>query len=159
VGNTVFFETIIQTKGSSYIILIIIIILSVLLLIGLLIGIIHAVKNTSIAINDNNVIIKSFLYGRKIPIQDIKINETRMINLNQESEFNISVRTNGIGLPNFYSGWMRLKNGQKALVFLTDREKVLLMPVNDFIILFSMERGEEFIKRLPLTQNPRQPSD
>jgi len=146
--NTIFFETITQYKGLQHLIPIILLILIIILVIVLIIGIIHAVKYTSIAIKDNEVIIKSFLYGRKIPIKDIQINETRIINLNQESDYNISFRTNGISLTNFHSGWMKLRNGQKALVFLTNKDSVLLMPVKDFNVLFSMERGEEFIKKL-----------
>ena len=105
-------------------------------------------KNTSISINEKDIVIKSFLYGRKISINDVLLNEFRTINLKQNNEFNARIRTNGIGLPNFLSGWTRLNNGQKALVFLTNRENVLLMPTKDFILLFSMENSEEFITKL-----------
>jgi len=119
-----------------------------MVLIGLIIGFIFSMKHTSISIKNNEVIIKTFLYGRTIPISEILINEIRTINLNQNNDYNISIRTNGIGLPNLYLGWMKLKNGKKALVYLTDKENVLLMPTKDFIILFSMQRTEEFIKKI-----------
>jgi hypothetical protein len=114
----------------------------------LMFGVIFSSKNTSISIKDNEVVINSFLYGRKIPIENISINEIQTINLNQDEEYVIAARTNGTSLPNFKSGWMRLKNGEKALVFLTDIENVLLMPTKDFVVLFSMERTEEFINKL-----------
>ncbi|MCL2185685.1 MAG: PH domain-containing protein [Treponema sp.] len=146
--NTIFYENITQYKGFQHFIPIVLLVIIIIFIVVLIIGIIHAVKYTSIAIKDNEVIIKSFLYGRKIPIKDIQINETRTINLNQESDYNISFRTNGISLTNFHSGWMKLRNGQKALVFLTNKENVLFMPVKDFIVLFSMEKVEEFIRKL-----------
>ena len=149
--NVIFFETITQPKSILSIVPIVIL---MLVLFGLFIGIISAIKNTSISINEKEVVIKSFLYGRRIPISDILLDEIQTINLKQNNEFNVRRRTNGIGLPNFLSGWVRLNNGQRALAFLTNRENVLLMPTKDFILLFSMERTEEFIMKLKSTTSP-----
>jgi len=146
--NILFFETMTQPKGFINNLPIIIFIILIIILIGLIIGFIFSMKHTNILLKNNEVEIKTFLYGRKIPIDDILINEVQIINLNQNSEYNVSIRTNGIGLPNFHLGWMKLKNGKKALVFLTNRENVLLMPTKDFVVLFSMQRTEEFIKKL-----------
>ena len=143
--NAVFFETITQPKNFISLIPFLILIL---LLLGLIIGIAFSIRHTNISIKDNEIIIKSFLYGRKIPVEDVLINEIQTINLKQNDEYNISIRTNGIGLPNFHFGWMRLKNGQKALVFLTNKENVLLMPTKDFVVLFSMEKTEEFKQKI-----------
>ena len=143
--NVIFIDTITQPKSILSLIPILII---MLVLLGLFIGIIFAIKNTSISINEKDIVIKSFLYGRKISINDVLLNEVQSINLKQNDEYNVILRTNGIGLPNFLSGWMRLKNGKKALVFLTNRENVLLMPTKDFIVLFSMEKTEEIITKL-----------
>ena len=144
-NNTVFFETITQPRGFLGLLPIVIIIL---ILLGLMVGIVFSMKLTSISMTDREIVIKSFLYGRKIPIEDVLINEIQTINLRQNNDYNISIRTNGIGLPNFHSGWMRLKNGKRALVFLTNRENVLLVPTKDFVVLFSMERTEEFIDKI-----------
>jgi len=143
--NVTFFETITQPRSVLSIVPILII---MLVLFGLFIGIIFAIKNTSISISGKDIVISSFLYGRKIPISDVLLSQAQTINLIQNNDFNVRIRTNGIGLPNFLSGWMRLNNGQRALAFLTNRENVLLLPTADFVLLFSMERTEEFIKKL-----------
>jgi len=143
--NVAFFETITQPRSVLSIVPILII---MLVLFGLFIGIIFAIKNTSISISGKDIVISSFLYGRKIPISDVLLSQAQTINLIQNNDFNVRIRTNGIGLPNFLSGWMRLNNGQRALAFLTNRENVLLLPTADFVLLFSMERTEEFIKKL-----------
>jgi hypothetical protein len=150
-GNILFLETITQPKGNVYVfpvIVIIFIFIVMLVITWLMVGTIFSSKNTSISIKDGEVVINSFLYGRKIPIENILVNEIQAINLNQNEEYNISVRTNGTSMPNFKSGWMRLKNGKKALVFLTNVENALLMPTKDFVLLFSMERTNEFINKL-----------
>jgi hypothetical protein len=149
--NITFFEVIPQPKGNIFafpIIMIIFVFIVMLFITWLMVGTIFTTKNTSISIKDGEVIINSFLYGRKITIENILINEIKTINLNQDKEYSISVKTNGISLPNYKFGWMRLKNGKKALVYLTNEEKVLLMPTKDFIILFSMEKTEEFINKI-----------
>jgi integrase len=140
--NIIFYETITQPKGflSFLPILILLLILS-----GLFVGIIFSIKYSSISIKDNEIIIKTLFYGRKIPVSDILKNEIKKINLFENKEYNISLRINGIGLPNFYSGWMKLNNGKKALVCLTNKENVLLIPTNDYVVLFSMENSEKFI--------------
>ena len=129
--NVIFFEIITQPKILLNIISFIIILLVIF------IGIIFVIKNTSISINEKYIIIKSFPYGKIISMNDVILNETKEINLKQIKDFNVRIRTKGISIPNFLSGWMRLYNGQKALVYLTNREKALLIPTNDFIILFS----------------------
>jgi len=143
--EALFFETITQPRT---ILSIVPILITMLVLFGLFIGIIFAIKTTSISISENDIVIRSFIYGRRIPISDVLLNEVQTMNLKQNNDFNVKVRTNGIGLPNFLSGWVRLNNGKRALVFLTNRENVLFMPTKDFILLFSMERTEEFIAKL-----------
>jgi len=76
------------------------------------------------------------------------VNEIKTVNLNENREYHISLRKNGIGLPKFLSGWMKLSNGNKALVYLTDRNNVLVIPTKDYVLMFSMEKGNEFIEKI-----------
>jgi hypothetical protein len=134
----------IQPKGSVYIVPVITI-LFLLGFIAVMIGATVSLKRTNILIGNREIIIHSFPYGKKIPVENILVNEIKAINLNDDKEYGIMLRTNGISLPNFRSGWMKLKNGKKALAFVTGKEKVLLMPTKDYVVLFSMEKIEEFI--------------
>jgi hypothetical protein len=145
--NVIFFDTITRPKGSVYGLPIVLIILFILLL-GLAIGIVCAIKYSSIAIKDGLLVIRSFPYGRKIPIASILTDEVGAINIRQNTDYAISIRTNGIGLPNFHAGWMKLNNGKKALVFLTDKENVVLLPTKDFVVLFSTAKAHEFVDKM-----------
>jgi hypothetical protein len=73
------------------------------------------------------------------------LNEIQTINLNKNNGYKISHKMNGTSLPNFHLGWMKLKNDNKALFFITNKENVVLIPTKDFVILFSMEKTEDFI--------------
>ncbi|MDR1126923.1 MAG: hypothetical protein LBL06_02220, partial [Treponema sp.] len=84
-------------------------------LVGAFIGIVYSSKKPSVDIGNGVLTIKSLFYGKSIPIEEININSIRQLNLNNDKDYNIKIRTNGIGLPNYHVGWMILNNGNKAL--------------------------------------------
>jgi hypothetical protein len=149
--NILYFNTLIQPKegiGFISILMIGIMLIIIIPLIILTFGIINSMKNTTINLSENELIIKSMFYGRKIPLENIIINGIKKINLEENTEYNISIRTNGISIPSFKSGWMRLKNGEKALTFITDKNSVVLIPTKDYLLLFSMNNIDEFINKI-----------
>ena len=149
--NILYFNTLIQPKegiGFISILMIGIMLIIIIPLIILAFGIINSMKNTTINLSENELIIKSMFYGRKIPLENIIINGIKKINLEENTEYNISIRANGISIPSFKSGWMRLKNGEKALTFITDKNNVVLIPTKDYLLLFSMNNIDEFINKI-----------
>jgi len=149
--NIVYFNTLIQPKegiGFISIFTIGIMLIVIIPLIILIFGIINSMKNTTISLSENELIIKSIFYGRKVPLENIIVDEIKKINLEENTEYDISFRTNGISIPGFKSGWMRLKNGKKALSFITDKNNVVLIPVKDYLLLFSMDNIDEFIYKI-----------
>jgi hypothetical protein len=148
--NVLFFETMSQPKGNN-IVAIIFMIIVIVLSIGLMAlfpAIFYSMKNTTLSLTNKEIIIKSIMYGKKIPLENILINEIKKINMDVDKDYNLSIRTNGIGLPNYKSGWMRLNNGKKALVHITDKNNVILIPTKDYFVLFSMENIEAFINKI-----------
>jgi hypothetical protein len=102
------------------------------------IGIIYMSK-PSVTVDDEFLIIKSLFYGKSIPIGEINVKGVKQLNLKNDSNYDIKYRTNGIGMPNYYVGWMILNNGNKALVYLTDKTTVVLIPANDYDVLISTD--------------------
>ena len=124
---------IIAPKFISYIIPI----LLMLLLVVPIILILYYMQHTTITISKDFLTIKTLFYGKKISIRQIKINELRNLNLYNNDGYNIKRKVKGIRLPSYYAGWMTLNNGNKALVHVTDKKNVLLIPTNEYDILFS----------------------
>jgi len=63
------------------------------------------------------------------------------------------VRTRGTGLPGYSAGWFRLRNGEKALCFLTDRSRLAYVPTRAgfsvlLSVLLSVERPDAFLAAL-----------
>jgi hypothetical protein len=64
-------------------------------------------------------------------------------------------RTNGVGLPNYRGGWFRLANGSKALVFLTDDSRSVLVPTDEgYTLLASPEDPDGLIAALAARNSP-----
>jgi hypothetical protein len=105
------------------------------------VGIVYSMKSTKICVGDGFLTVKSLFYGRKIPFGDIDLSGVKSLNLREErdKDYRVTLRTNGIGLPGYLVGWMKLHNGHKALVYMTDRTKVALIPTKEFDVMISTE--------------------
>ncbi len=88
-------------------------------------------------------------WGRAIPFSSLDGANARVIDLDQEPDYIPKRRTLGTGLPGYASGWFRLRNGDKALVYLTRRDPVVHMPTSEgYALLLSIEQPEKFLEAL-----------
>jgi hypothetical protein len=146
--NAVYFNTLIQPKDGLFFIAITLIGIVLVLAVLFALIIFGIPKGTALTLTENELIIKSPFYGRKIPIENIIIDGIKPVNLNENQEYAISLKTNGIGMPGLQAGWMRLKNGERALTFVTDKNNVVLIPTKEYLLLFSMNNIDEFIAKV-----------
>jgi hypothetical protein len=55
----------------------------------------------------------------------------------------------GTGLPGYQAGWFRLRNGDRALLYLTDRSKAVYVPTTEgYGVLLSPAEPEQFLAAL-----------
>ena len=88
-------------------------------------------------------------WGREIPLRLLDASKAQILDLNADKEFFPKRRTFGTGLPGYSSGWLRLRNGDKALLYLTSRSEVVYIPTFDgYLVLLSIEEPERFIAAL-----------
>jgi len=89
------------------------------------------------------------LYGREIPAAQLRGAGARVVNLDREPDLRPKSRRFGTGLPGYGAGWFRLANGEKALIYLTDRSRAVYVPTSgDYALLLSVERPDEFVEQL-----------
>jgi hypothetical protein len=101
----------------------------------------------SVAVDENALSLKAPFYGRSIDLSRIRFDEARVVNLDSSSIVRPTRRTNGIGLPGLGIGWFKLANGEKALVALSSRDRVVYVPTDEgYSLLFSLERPEAFLE-------------
>ena len=89
------------------------------------------------------------MYGRTIPVRSLHLSESRNLDLSRDKEFAPTLRTNGAGLPGYLAGWFRLQNGEKSLLFVTDRSRLFYCPTGDgYSVMLSVADAEGLRKAL-----------
>jgi hypothetical protein len=100
-------------------------------------------------VSDGGLRVRGDMYGRLIPGADLQVGRARALDLGAEPGYAPEIRTNGIGLPNYQSGWFRLANGSTALLFVTDWSRAVLVPTTeDFDLLVSPADPQAFLAAL-----------
>jgi hypothetical protein len=87
------------------------------------------------------------LFGRTIPRADLLPEGGRHVSIPEQPELKPILRTFGSGLVGYCEGWFRLRNWEKALIFLTDRTRVVDLPTRKgYRILLSVPDPERFLR-------------
>ena len=106
----------------------------------------YSTKNIKFEINSEGLKIRGAVYGRFIEKTSLIKEEARLIDLNTVEKYQPGRKMNGTSLPGYNEGWFRLKNGEKALLFVTDRKKVIYIPTKEnYSLMFSSSKPEEFL--------------
>ena len=89
------------------------------------------------------------LYGRVVPRRDIRVDGARRVDLAREAGLQPKWRRIGTALPGYQAGWFRLRNGEKALLYLTDRTRAVYIPTTaGYSVLLSPADPDAFLSRL-----------
>ena len=106
---------------------------------------------TKFSLENNSLHIKGTLYGKTIARETLDIENAEVIDWSQDThkDYRPIIRTNGIGLPYYQAGWFRLKNKQKALLFVTSKENVVSIPTHDgYLLMLSVDNPDAFLQKL-----------
>lgn len=61
-------------------------------------------------------------------LSELEIEQSEVLDLTQKGPRALAWRTLGTGMPGYYSGEYSLKNGENAVVFMSDKRRVLYLP-------------------------------
>ncbi len=107
----------------------------------------------AVEVSDKGLVLKLPLYGRLVSFDKLRLDGAKVVNLGKSANLKPGIRTNGIGLPGYQVGWFRTHDGQKALVAITDRDRVLYLPTSEgYILLLSVDDGAGLLARLRVGQ-------
>ena len=117
-----------------------------LILAGLFIYLAASTRQVRFEVTPGSLKIAGDMFGRTIPISVLDLDAMRAMNLNYEREYLPRWRRMGTGLPGYAAGWFSLRNGEKSLIFMTDRSCVVHIPTSEgYSVMLSTERPEEFM--------------
>jgi hypothetical protein len=96
------------------------------------------------------VLIHAPFYGRRLPKSILKLDQAKV--LTREADFHERRlgRSNGVGLPGYRVGWFRNgQSGEKALLFVTDLQKVVNVPTTEgYSLYLSADNPAELLAAL-----------
>ena len=109
----------------------------------------YSSRNSRVEIDHDHIKLVGDFWGREIPFAALNLSEARILDLRCHTEFAPRRRTFGTGLPGYASGWFKLRNGEKALLYLTRRTDVAYLPTSEgYSVLLSVENPHAFIETL-----------
>jgi Bacterial PH domain len=123
--------------------------LLILLAVGALIAItLHGSRSATFELSREGLRLRGDLYGRLIPRAQLVLSGARRLGPD-DTALHPSLRTLGTGLPGYQAGWFRLGNGEKALLYLTDRSRAVYIPTQaGFSVLLSPADPDAFLGAL-----------
>jgi Bacterial PH domain len=100
-------------------------------------------------ITDTGLRLSGEFYGRFIPASELNLEQSRLVDLTREPNLMPTIRTFGTGLPGYSTGWFRLRNGTKALLYLTNRKQAVYVPTTaGYSVLVSPKDPAGFLAQL-----------
>ncbi|HHA2819733.1 PH domain-containing protein [Stenotrophomonas maltophilia] len=93
--------------------------------------------------------VRSTMYRRRVPVAQLRLDQAEVVDLQRDRRYGIRLKTNGYSMPGFYSGHFRLQGGGKGFALVTDRARVLALPVSDgSTLLLSVDRPQALLDAL-----------
>lgn len=123
--------------------------LILLLVTGLLGAAVVGARSARFEVSPAGLRLRGDLYGRLIPVEQLRGASAARIDFAAVPELTPMRRTMGTGLPGYRSGWFRLRNGERALLYLTDMGRTVYVPTTEgYSILLSPAEPEQFLSAL-----------
>ncbi|HXI65250.1 MAG TPA: PH domain-containing protein [Gemmatimonadales bacterium] len=125
---------------------------ALILLIGaavLLVASVRGAHASTFEVGPDGLRLRGDLWGRLIPRAELRVDLARRVDLTQEEGLRPKSRRMGTALPGYQAGWFRLRNGEKALLYLTDRTRAVYVPTTaGYVLLLSPVDPDGFLSRL-----------
>jgi hypothetical protein len=100
-------------------------------------------------VSDAGLRLRGDLYGRMIPASELRGGAARVVDLAGTPDLQPRRRTMGTAFPGYHAGWFRLRNGEEALVYLTDTHRAVYVPTRrGYSLLLSPQQPERFLERV-----------
>jgi hypothetical protein len=91
----------------------------------------YSSRHVKFEVSNDGITIRGDMFGRFVPKDKMKLNAARAVDLAVDEKLKPKWRMGGTGYPGYKSGWYRLADESKALVFITDPHHVVYIPTVD----------------------------
>ena len=123
--------------------------LILLLVIGVLGAAVAGARSARFELSPAGLRLRGDLYGRLIPLEQLRGASAARVDFAAAPELRPAWRTMGTGLPGYRSGWFRLRNGEKALLYMTDTSRAVRVPTTEgYSVLLTPSEPDRFLSAL-----------
>lgn len=121
----------------------------VAVVLGLLVAALRGARTSRFELSVDGLRLHGDAYGRLIPADQLRGGAARLVDLSVDRDLAPSRRTTGTSVPGYRAGWFRLRDGEKALLYVTDPTRVVYVPTDaGYSLLLSVQEPERFLSRL-----------
>lgn len=92
-------------------------------------GLAVAMRRRAVELADGTLTVRAAMYTRRVPIAALDLAQARVVDLGEQRGLHPLLKTNGYALPGFHAGYFRMRGGGAAFALVTDRRRVLVLPV------------------------------
>ncbi|WP_051412684.1 hypothetical protein [Pseudoxanthomonas sp. J35] len=87
-------------------------------------------RRQSLQLSAAGVDVRSSFYRCQVPLQELKLDQARVVDLDEHTELKPMLKTNGFSIPGFHSGWFLLRNRRRTFVAIAEGRRKLWLPGN-----------------------------
>jgi hypothetical protein len=81
----------------------------------------YTLTKTALEIHDRS-------YPVTLEAANVDVGNVRVVDFDKDTDWKPVLRTNGIGIAHYHSGWFRVSSGQKVRMYRADSKRVVLLP-------------------------------
>jgi len=105
-------------------------------------------RSSTFELSSEGLRLRGDMYGRMIPASQLVPAEARVVDI-ADGPYRPTFRSSGTAMAGYRSGWFKLRNGRKALLYVTDPNRVVLVPTTaGYDVLLSVAETPRFLDRL-----------
>jgi hypothetical protein len=118
-------------------------------ILALIIWLMMSLRKTRFEVSEKGLRIRGDMWGRTLSWSELDVAKARIVSFDSEPGLRPKWKTCGTALPGYGSGWFRLHDKSKALIFLSDKTEAVLIPTRkDFLVLLSPADNTKFLQAL-----------
>lgn len=106
-------------------------------------------QNASFVLSDAGLDFRGDVYGKHLGWGELLVDSARIVDLAHEPALRPRSRRIGTAMPGYNSGWYTLQNGEKALLYVSARDRVIYLPTTKgYSVLLSPDAPEAMLAEL-----------
>lgn len=88
----------------------------------------RVMRRQALRVSADALEVRSSFYRCTTPLAELKLDQARVVDLDERTELKPTLKTNGFSIPGFHSGWFLLRNRRRSFVAIADGRRKLWLP-------------------------------